>query len=103
MSKPLVVSIPHNLGKGEAVRRLQGGLSGLKSQFGDKVASINETWAGDRMDFRVGAMGQNISGHLDVMEDQVRVEVQLPWILAVVAEKAKSFIQKQGTLLLEKK
>ncbi|MGO4388446.1 polyhydroxyalkanoic acid system family protein [Microvirga sp. 2YAF29] len=103
MSKPLVVSIPHNLGKAEAMRRLQGGMGSLKSQFGDKVASINEAWAGDRMDFRVGAMGQNVSGHLDVMEDQVRVELQLPWILAVVAEKAKSFIQKQGTLLLEKK
>lgn len=103
MSKPLVVSIPHNLGKAEAMRRLQGGIGGLKSQFGDKVAAINETWAGDRMDFRVGAMGQNVSGHLDVMEDQVRVEVQLPWILAMVAEKAKSFIQKQGTLLLEKR
>ena len=55
------------------------------------------------MDFRVGAMGQNVSGHLEVMEDQVRVEVQLPWILAMIAEKAKTFIQKQGTLMLEKK
>lgn len=103
MSKPLVVSIPHNLGKAEASRRLHGGLTQLKSQFGEKVASINETWNGDRMDFRVGAMGQTINGHLDVMEDQVRVEVQLPWILAMVAEKAKTFIQKQGTLMLEKK
>lgn len=85
------------------MRRLQGGLSGLKSQFGDKVASINEAWTGDHMEFRVGAMGQNINGCLDVMEEQVRVEVQLPWILAMIAEKAKSFIQKQGTLLLEKK
>ena len=103
MSKPLVVSIPHNLGQTEAMRRLQGGMSSLKSQFGDKVASIDETWLGDRMDFRVGAMGQTVNGHLEVMEDQVRVEVQLPWILAMIAEKAKTFIQKQGTLLLEKK
>jgi len=103
MSKPLTVSIPHNLGKAEATRRLQGGLTSLKSQFGDKVASINETWSADRMDFRVGAMGQTVSGHLVVMDDQVRVEVQLPWILAMVAEKAKTFIQKQGTLMLEKK
>jgi hypothetical protein len=103
MAKPLTVSIPHNLGKGEATRRLQGGLTQLKSQFGDKIASINETWSGDRMEFRVGAMGQTINGHLDVMEDQVRVEVQLPWLLAMVAEKAKTFIQKQGTLMLEKK
>lgn len=103
MSKPLVVSIPHNLGKAEALRRLHGGMSSLKSQFGDKIASIDESWAGDRMDFRVGAMGQNVSGNVQVMEEQVRVEVQLPWILAMVAEKAKTFIQKQGTLMLEKK
>jgi len=103
MAKPLIVSIPHNLGKAEATRRLRGGMSSVKSQFGDKVASIDETWSGDRMDFRVGAMGQNVDGHLEVMEEQVRVEVQLPWILAMIAEKAKTFIQKQGTLLLEKK
>ena len=103
MAKPLIVSIPHNLGRAEATRRLQGCMSSVKSQFGDKVASIHETWSGDRMDFRVGAMGQNVSGHLEVMEEQVRVEVQLPWILAMIAEKAKTFIQKQGTLLLEKK
>jgi hypothetical protein len=103
MTKPLVVSIPHNLGKAEAMRRLQGGLTRLKSQFGDKVASVDETWSGDRMEFRVGALGQTVQGHLDVREDQVHVEVQLPWLLAMVAEKAKNFIQKQGTLMLEKK
>jgi len=103
MSKPLVVSIPHNLGRTEAQRRLQGGMSGLKSQFGDKIASIDESWTGDRMDFRVAAMGQNVSGNVQVMDEQVRVELQLPWILAMIAEKAKSFIQKQGTLMLEKK
>lgn len=103
MAKPLIVSIPHNLGQAEAVRRLHGGMSSVKSQFGDKVASIDESWNGNRMDFRVGAMGQTVNGHLEVMNDQVRVEVQLPWILAMIAEKAKTFIQKQGTLLLEKK
>lgn len=103
MSKPLIVSIPHNLGKAEALRRLHGGMGSLKSQFGDKIASIDESWNGDRMDFHVGALGQHVSGSIDVMEEQVRVEVQLPWILAMVAEKAKTFIQKQGTLMLEKK
>lgn len=103
MTKPLVVSLPHSLGKAEAARRLQSGVTQLKSQFGDKIATVDETWAGDRMDFRVGAMGQTVAGHLVVGEDTVQVELQLPWILAMVAEKAKSFIQKQGTLMLEKK
>jgi hypothetical protein len=103
MSKPLLVSIPHNLGKAEATRRLQGGLGRVKSQFGDRIASIDESWDNDRMIFRVGTMGQSIDGHLDVMDDQVLVEVKLPWLLAIIAEKAKNFIRKQGTLLLEKK
>ena len=103
MSKPLVVSIPHNLGRAEASNRLRLGMGRVKHQFADKVASIDERWDGDRMSFDVRVMGQHVAGHLDVMEDSVRVEVQLPWILAMVAEKAKALIQRQGTLMLEKK
>ena len=103
MTKPLVVSVPHSLGKAEARRRLETGVSRMKTQFGGQIASFDEQWAEDRMSFRVGAMGQTVTGHLDVLEDAVRVEVQLPWILAMVAEKGKAFIRKQGTLMLEKK
>jgi hypothetical protein len=103
MSKPLVVSIPHNLGKAEATRRLQTGVGQLKQQFSGQIASFDEQWQADRMSFKVGAMGQTVTGHLDIQEDAVRVEVQLPWILAMAAEKARGFIQKQGTLMLEKK
>lgn len=103
MSKPLTVSIPHDLGREEAMRRLQGGMGNLRTQFGDKIAKIDDRWSGDRMDFNVGVMGQSVSGHLDVREDSVQVEVQLPWILSMLAEKVKPVIQKQGRLMLEKK
>ena len=103
MSKPVVVSIPHSLGKEEAIRRLKGGLGRVQSQFGSALTSVEDTWTGDHMDFRVTALGQAVTGGLDVMEDSVRLEVQLPWMLAMFAEKAKGLIQKQGTLMLEKK
>lgn len=103
MSKPLTVSIPHQLGRAEATRRLEAGVGNLRTQFGDKLAKIEDTWTGDRMDFKVGVMGQSVSGHLVVLEDSVTVEVQLPMILAMLAEKVKPMIQKQGTLMLEKK
>jgi hypothetical protein len=103
MTKPLIVSIPHSLGKAEATRRLQTGMGKMKQQLAGPIASFDEEWQEDRMTFKVGAMGQSISGHLDVQEDAVRVEVQLPWILSMIAEKARGYIQKQGTLLLEKK
>jgi hypothetical protein len=103
MSKPVVVSIPHHLGKEEARRRLESGFCRLQQQFGAQIASIDQRWEGDRMDFKVGAIGQTVAGNLEVMADAVRIELVLPWILAVMAEKARGFIQKQGTLMLEKK
>ena len=103
MSKPLVVMIPHSLGKEEATRRLKTGMGRVHEQFGDKIARIEDTWTGDHMDFRVSVLGQGVTGGLDVAEDSIRLEILLPWVLSIFAEKAKGLIQKQGTLMLEKK
>lgn len=103
MSKPLVVTVPHQLGQAEARRRLEAGVGTLKAKFGDKVSSIDERWSDNRLDVSVAAMGQSVAATLDVEADHVRVEVQLPWVLAMIAEKAKGFIQKEGQVLLEKK
>jgi hypothetical protein len=101
MSAPLVVSIPHRLGREEAVRRLKTGL-------GRAAASIpvmqveEEIWSGDTMNFRIRALGQVASGRVDVADDQVRVEVVLPWLLQRFAEMAQGTIKKRGQLLLTK-
>ena len=102
MSAPLVVSIPHRLGREEASRRLKSGLT--KAATSVPVLKVDEErWEGDRMIFRVSAMGQAAAGHVDVGEDQVRVEVTLPWLLQRFAEKAQAMIKSRGNLLLEKK
>lgn len=103
MSKALVVTVPHQLGREEARRRLEQGVGTLKARFGDKVSSIDERWSGDHLNVAVKALGQSVSATLDVERDHVRVEVQLPWMLAMIAEKAKRYIQKEGQILLEKK
>src|SRR5689334_14103083 len=103
MSKPLVVMIPHDLGKEEAMRRLKTGIGRAHEQFGNTIARIEDTWTGDHAHFRVSVLGQGVTGGLDVAEDSVRLEVQLPWVLSIFAEKAKGLIQQQGTLMLEKK
>ena len=103
MSKPLIVEIPHQLGREEARRRLETGMGQLKSKFGDKFTSVDQSWTGDHLDVVIKAMGQAVSAGLDVETDHVRLEVHLPWMLAMIAEKAKGFIRKEGQLLLEKK
>ncbi|MGX4769817.1 polyhydroxyalkanoic acid system family protein [Bradyrhizobium guangdongense] len=101
MSAPLVVSIPHRLGREEAVRRLKTGL-------GRAAASIpvmqveEERWNGDSLAFRVRALGQIASGQVDVADDHVKVQVVLPWLLQRFAEMAQAAIKKRGQLLLTK-
>jgi hypothetical protein len=102
MSAPLVVSIPHRLGRKEATRRLKTGLTRAAASV--PVLSVDEErWDGDRMIFRVRALGQAASGHLDVADDHVRLEVTLPWLLQRFAEVAQAAIRNRGQLLLTKK
>jgi hypothetical protein len=103
MSHPVFVSIPHRLGKEEALARLKAGFSGARTQYSSILSVQEEIWSGDRLTFRVSSMGQVASGTIDVAEDHVRLEINLPWLLAKFAEKIVPTIRTQGTLLLEKK
>ena len=102
MSEPLVVVIPHKLGKEEARRRVKPALGKAASSF-PVLAVEEETWAGDRMTFRVRALGQVAAGSVDVAEDSVRLEVTLPWLLHKFAEAVQKTIAGRGRVLLEKK
>ena len=102
MSAPFIVSIPHRLGREEATRRLKGGLSRAAASV--PVLTVDEErWNGDRMDFRVRALGQAASGHIDVADDHVRLEVMLPWLLQCFAQAAQAVIRDRGRLLLTEK
>jgi hypothetical protein len=103
MSRPLVVMIPHHLGKPEAIRRLKSGLAGVRENLPRLVAVQEEVWTDGLLQFRVGALGQVARGTIDVQDDHVRLEVMLPWLLALLADKIQPAIRAQGTLMLEKK
>ena len=102
MSAPLIVSIPHRLGREEATRRLKTGLARAASSI--PVLKVDEErWEENRMVFRVRALGQAASGHLEVADDHVRLEVTLPWLLQRFAEVAQVAIRNRGNLLLTRR
>lgn len=102
MPGPLIVSIPHSLGREEAMRRLKTGLSRAAVKV-PILAVDEERWEDNRMIFRVRALGQAANGNVDVQEDHVKVEVTLPFLLQRFAEMAQAAIRERGTLLLTKK
>jgi hypothetical protein len=102
----VTVNIPHSLGKDEARRRIEEGFGRMRQQmtggFGALVA-VNERWEGDRLHFEGGGMGQKLTGRLDVLADSVRLEVDLPEILAAIADKIAGRLKTEGQKLLEKR
>jgi hypothetical protein len=104
MSAPLVVSIPHRLGKAEARRRIETGFGRMRSGDLSMLISVDqEQWAGDTVRFQMRGLGQTASGAIEVLDDSLRVEVTLPWLLQRFAERLVPALRKEATLMLEKK
>ena len=103
MNSPVTVDLPHNLGKEEARRRIQGGIGGLKDHIPGGAADVRSDWVGDRMNLDVRAMGQAVTAGIDVQENVVRVEVVLPPMLGFFGKQIEKMLKKQGTAMLEDK
>jgi putative polyhydroxyalkanoate system protein len=102
MSKPITVDIPHQLGKAEARKRIEEGLGRFGQQFGEGV-KLTKAWDGDRLNFSAKVVGQAVSGSLEVLEDAVKMQVNLPAFFAMMADKVKGRLKQEGQLMLEKK
>jgi len=98
---PLVVTISHRLGRDEAKRRIEGGLGAIRGELARYVKEIDYTWDGYRLDFRVSAMMQTITGRLEVYEEFVTVELALPRLLHLLARRITGRIEHRGAALLE--
>jgi hypothetical protein len=103
MTEPLIVTIPHRLGKDEAARRIRDGIGRAKGEFAHLIRIDNDVWEGDRLSFAASALGQHAHGTIDVYDAAVRLEVTLPWLLARLARAVQRVAGQRGQLLLEKK
>jgi len=103
MSTPLSISIPHQLGRAEARRRIEGGFTRLVRELPGSGGTCTERWDGDRLTFSVSGLGQTVSGVIEVLDAAVTMELQLPGLLGVIAGGLRGRLQKAGQLLLTRK
>lgn len=106
MSRPVTVTIPHQLGRAEARRRIEEGFGRLRGQMTGGIGGMlacTERWEGDRLHFEAGMLAQKMTGRLDVADESVRIEVDLPEILAALAERIAGKLKDEGRKLLEKR
>jgi putative polyhydroxyalkanoate system protein len=102
-NRTITLRVPHQLTQAEARQRIENGLGNLARQHAGKVADVQQTWNGNQMNFRFSAMGQAMTGRIDVEPSDVVLNIDLPWLLAMLADKIKPQIQAEATKMLEKK
>lgn len=103
MTETVSITVRHHLGRAEAVRRIKDGLARSHGHLGAFIAIDEEAWQDDTLRFRMRALGQTAIAMIEVLDDALRIEVSLPWLLAKMAKRLLPILRDETTLLLEKK
>ncbi|APE27818.1 polyhydroxyalkanoic acid system family protein [Aurantiacibacter gangjinensis] len=95
------VAIPHSLGREEVRRRLSANSHTLADNIPGGMAQVETGWPSeDRMTLSVAAMGQLVTGHVDIEDTQVVLQVVLPPALSFLTPIIESAVQAKGQDLL---
>jgi len=95
------IDLPHQLGQVEAKRRIQSRLGDLAGYMPGGVAEVRSAWPEDyRMALNVAAMGQQVAATIDVGEQVVRLNLELPMMLRFASGAIEAAIQRKGGELL---
>jgi putative polyhydroxyalkanoate system protein len=101
VAKTLTLTVPHRLTQDEARSRIEKAIVNLRGSHASKLADVNERWSGNHLDFQLKALGQPITGRIDVLPSDVRLEVDLPWMLAMLSGRVRKQVEDEGRRLLE--
>lgn len=101
MGQIVSVDVKHSLGAEEAKRRVQAGIDALREKYASHLSTVQIDWGETRADLTIGALGHNLKGALEFFPDIVRVSLELPWVLAMIAEKAKGLMTKHAGEMLQ--
>ncbi len=103
MAETIKVDIPHNLTREAAKARIDESFGKMRKEILGGMLKFEDVWTGDHLDFRARMIGQTVTGRLDILDDTVHLEVDLPAFLAAIAGKMKERLRKEGQILLERK
>ncbi|HEX2052952.1 MAG TPA: polyhydroxyalkanoic acid system family protein [Actinomycetota bacterium] len=100
MGKQFVVSVPHSLGREEALSRIKSLLSDLKAQHGNQVSDVSENWHDGRCDFSLKVKMFKLSGSIEVGDSTAEIRGSMPPGTGRFEGKAKAMIEERAKKLL---
>ena len=79
--------VPHTLGQEQATERLKGFVEKVRERYQDQVKDMEGEWSGHTLNVSFKTYGFAIKATVDVEEDAVKLNGQLPF--AAVAFRGK--------------
>ncbi len=91
-------AVPNPLGQQQAKQLLDTFMPHVQEKFKDMIKDVEQSWAGDDLNFSFRTLGMSIKGVMHVAESEVRIDLDLPF----AALMAKGKIESEFTAGLKK-
>ncbi len=87
----------HNKNKNESYNALDCFLNELQKQYKESVEGYSKKWndSKDIMDFSVSAKGFNISGNMQLYDNLVVIQGELPFLVRLYQNQLESMIKQK--------
>lgn len=100
MTDPIRLDLPHQLGRAAARDRIEHGMGHFAEMVPGGVVTEHR-WDADKLTFTVEAMGQRVTSRMDVLDDRILAEFDLPPMLALFAGKIRDKLAREASKMLE--
>lgn len=95
------VTLPHDLSKEEVRRRMHAHADEIAEFFPAGLAKVTTDWPSeDRMTITAEVVGYTIPGGVDVRDNEVVIEMQLPVMLGLMRGPLEAAVKKEAGRLL---
>ncbi len=94
------MAFPHSLGRDEALRRIREHEDDI-ANIAPGMAEVTTSWpSADRLELQIAAMGKAIKGAVEVAENEVVFDFDLPQSLSFASGMIRSALEPKARKLL---
>lgn len=94
------VTVPHQLGQEEALRRIKGMLDDAQNKGDGRISDLEESWTGDNGTFSFKASGFKVNGSIEVRDTNVEIDIDYPMAARPFKSKIESTLRDRTEALL---
>lgn len=96
----LDISVPHQLPQEEALSRVKNLLAQVQEDQKQLIDDLSEEWDGNNGNFSFNAKGFSLAGNIQVNENDVSIQGDLPFMLSFFKGKIEEVIKNKAAAIL---